>query len=71
MGLKHLLCKCSSDLALQGLGKTTPSPYFLVRLGNGTKERTIKQKTVRMAVFCYPLTLAFIYDTIEKEVGRY
>jgi hypothetical protein len=37
------------------VGKTTPSPYFLVRLGDGTKERTISilsKKQPEMAVFC-------------------
>lgn len=35
------------------VGKTTPSPYFLVRLGDGTKERTkLNKKQSEMAVFC-------------------
>jgi len=35
------------------VGKTTPSLYFLVKLGDGTKERTnINKKQPFLAVFC-------------------
>ena len=54
------------------MGKTTPSLYFLVKLGDGTKERTnIKQKTVRDDCFLLSrttaLTFVFMYDKIFSE----
>jgi hypothetical protein len=54
MGLKHLFTNVRPTLRKQSLGKTTPSLYFLVKLGNGTKERTIRKAAPHGAAFCFP-----------------
>ena len=61
------------------MGKTTPI-LLNCRIGNGTKERTIKElkKQPEMAVFCYIklayimcLTFILLYDSIiDRKVGE-